>query len=221
MRLTVLALELVSWWPIVLLWSWTSTLRSGLDTNTVGSPAATVSRRSKRTRLLTALSILLHPSLILIDNGHFQYNSFPLALTLLTTHLFQTDHDALGAIAFCASLLFKQMSLYWAPAIFAYLLGKCIYLPRQLGLRLFLSLALVTTCTFAAAFYPFFVPFPTALLDVLQRLFPVGRGIFEDKVANFWCASHVLVKWKIWFAKETMAKVSGQTRSCRACAHQV
>ena len=25
------------------------------------------------------------------------------------------------------------------------------------------------------------------IMQVLHRLFPVGRGLYEDKVANFWC----------------------------------
>ena len=31
---------------------------------------------------------------------------------------------------------------------------------------------------------------------VLVRLVPLQRGLFEDYVANFWCATHTLVKWK-------------------------
>jgi len=27
-------------------------------------------------------------------------------------------------------------------------------------------------------------------------MFPFGRGLFEDKVANFWCASNVVYKWR-------------------------
>jgi hypothetical protein len=33
-------------------------------------------------------------------------------------------------------------------------------------------------------------------------------GIFEDKVANVWCASNVLIKWKLLFSPSWMAKVS-------------
>jgi alpha-1,3-glucosyltransferase len=84
-------------------------------------------------QIVTILSILLQPSLILIDNGHFQYNSFPLAMTLLSVYLFQQGNDLLGAVAFSASLLFKQMGLYWSPAVFGYLLGKCIWLGGDEG----------------------------------------------------------------------------------------
>lgn len=37
-------------------------------------------------------------------------------------------------------------------------------------------------------------------LQVLQRLAPLKRGIFEDYVANFWCATSILAKWKQLFS---------------------
>lgn len=52
----------------------------------------------------------------------------PLGLTLLAINAFAVGHDLLGAILFVLSLGFKQMSLYYAPAIGSYLIGKCIYL---------------------------------------------------------------------------------------------
>ena len=39
----------------------------------------------------------------------------------------------LGAVSFVLSLGFKQMALYYAPAIGSYLLGKCIYLGSTQG----------------------------------------------------------------------------------------
>jgi alpha-1,3-glucosyltransferase len=92
------------------------------------------------------LTLLFHPALLLIDFGHFQYNSVMLGkslfiggvsdphqhtlsgLTLLAINAFATGHDLLGAILFVSSLGFKQMALYYAPAIGSYLIGKCIYL---------------------------------------------------------------------------------------------
>lgn len=32
--------------------------------------------------------------------------------------------------------------------------------------------------------------------QVLHRIFPLRRGLYEDYVANFWCTSSVLLKWK-------------------------
>ena len=41
--------------------------------------------------------------------------------------------DVVAAIFFVASLGFKQMALYYAPAIGSYLLAKCVYLGQKNG----------------------------------------------------------------------------------------
>ena len=46
------------------------------------------------------------------------------------------------------------------------------------------------------------------LLDPLTRIFPFGRGLFEDKVANFWCASNVVFKWRNWAGALTLIRLS-------------
>lgn len=33
-----------------------------------------------------------------------------------------------------------------------------------------------------------------SLNAVLCRIFPFGRGLFEDKVANFWCIADFVIK---------------------------
>lgn len=79
------------------------------------------------TRKHTALLlILLQPGLILIDNGHFQYNAVMLGLVLWAINSFLDDQDVLGSIFFCLALGFKQMALYFSPAVFGYLLGKSL-----------------------------------------------------------------------------------------------
>lgn len=30
---------------------------------------------------------------------------------------------------------------------------------------------------------------------IIHRMFPFARGLYEDKVANFWCISNVFYKW--------------------------
>ncbi len=45
------------------------------------------------------------------------------------------------------------------------------------------------------------------VLQVLHRLFPFQRGVFEDKVGNVWCASNVIIKWKTYFEQSTMVKI--------------
>lgn len=52
-----------------------------------------------------------------------------LGLTVLAVNCFHAGYDFIGAAAFVCSLCFKQMALYYSPAIFAYLLGRCLMLP--------------------------------------------------------------------------------------------
>lgn len=61
------------------------------------------------------------------------------------------------------------------------------------------------------SFLLLFLPFLSSLsllAQVLHRLFPFARGLYEDKVANAWCASSVIVKWHLWFARETMVRAA-------------
>jgi len=76
--------------------------------------------------------------------------------------------------------------------------------------RLFLHLAAVTASTFILLFLPWLPPFAplSEILQPISRIFPFGRGLFEDKVANFWCASNVVFKWKIWFSRWFLVKLS-------------
>lgn len=96
MRLSVLWTEALVWLPVVLLWSRT---------------------QAPRLRSLAALTVLLQPALILIDNGHFQYNSVMLGFTLLAQTCFHWEYDLTGAACFVFSLCYKQMALYYAPAM--------------------------------------------------------------------------------------------------------
>ena len=67
---------------------------------------------------------LFQPALMLIDHGHFQYNAVSLGLALWAIVALLHDWDLVGAALFCHSLGFKQMSLFFAPTFFFYMLGK-------------------------------------------------------------------------------------------------
>ncbi|KAI0050368.1 glycosyltransferase family 57 protein [Auriscalpium vulgare] len=166
--------------------------------------------RSRRTQNIALLTLLFQPALLLIDFGHFQYNSVMLGFTLLAINFFIRGQDLRGAVFFTLSLGFKQMALYYAPAVGSYLIGKCLYLGPKDGGRLFIRLALVTTLSFIIIFLPFLPPFApiSSILDPITRIFPFARGIFEDKVANFWCASNVVVKWNRWASRAALLRLS-------------
>ena len=51
---------------------------------------------------------------------------------------------------------------------------------------------LAVLSTLAAALAPWLQG--QALFQVLHRIFPFARGLYEDKVANFWCSISVLFK---------------------------
>jgi hypothetical protein len=73
----------------------------------------------------------LSPPFILIDHGHFQYNCVSLGLVVLAVFYIYRNRTLLAAVAFVLSMCFKQMSLYFAPAFFAYLLAKTRQEARQ------------------------------------------------------------------------------------------
>ncbi|KAF8950940.1 Glucosyltransferase-like protein [Haplosporangium bisporale] len=160
------------------------------------------------TRKHTALLlILLQPGLILIDNGHFQYNAVMLGLVLWAINSFLDDQDVLGSIFFCLALGFKQMALYFSPAVFGYLLGKslrqgffgCIWKLIKLGTTVIATLGLM--------FSPW-LQSQEEILQVVHRIFPVFRGLYQDKVANIWCAVNVVIKLREMFDIQELVRFS-------------
>ncbi|PWN53146.1 hypothetical protein IE53DRAFT_384370 [Violaceomyces palustris] len=199
--------------------------------------------RGKRTQTISIFTILLQPALILVDNGHFQYNSVMLGFAALSFGFLYTTLPSPGvkeddsstslkagvltkgkveqvfeggvgkakrkitdlsrrlsydyiwsALFFCLSLSFKQMALYYAPAIFAVMLGRCWGLSKVdvgRGLNLFLGLGITVTVTLGTVFSPWLTSTFQAG-QVIHRIFPLARGLFEDKVSNIWCFISVL-----------------------------
>ncbi|MBW0497673.1 hypothetical protein O181_037388 [Austropuccinia psidii MF-1] len=211
LRLTVIFSELLIWIPIVSIYH-LITFNSFTPSSKFNHQRQTfrLTNTNWKNAMYSILFILLNPNIILIDNGHFQFNSVMLGLTLASLTCFHTNRDKLGAIFFVCSLAFKQMALYYSPAIFAYLFGKCLYLPYPSGLKMFIKLALASSFTLVAIFSPFIFTssFPNSLIQAIHRIFPLGRGLFEDKVANFWCAVNVIVKVRQLASVKTLANLS-------------
>ncbi|NXJ03351.1 ALG6 glucosyltransferase, partial [Odontophorus gujanensis] len=173
----------------------------------------------------SALCILLYPGLILIDHGHFQYPFFfcmSLGFALWGVLCLSYDWDLLGSVAFCLALNYKQMELYHSLPFFCYLLGKCFKKGlKGKGLLLLTKLAGAVLASFAVCWLPFCTDVEQ-IMQVLRRLFPIDRGLFEacmfsspppcckcsDKVANIWCSLSVLIKIKNVVSPQTQLKLS-------------
>ncbi|KAJ3014749.1 Glucosyltransferase-like protein [Thoreauomyces humboldtii] len=186
MRLTALVTELAIYVPAVILFAkyWIPTSDTA------------------RKQVLVTL-ILLQPALIIIDHGHFQYNSAMLGLTLWAIVGLLSGHYLLGSVAFVLALNFKQMALFYALPIFCFLLGVCARTPN----RLFVKLGVTVAGTLALVFAIHSTQAEDAL-QVLRRVFPVERGLYEDKVANVWCALSVVVKLRSLYTQQTLVIVS-------------
>ncbi|KAL2008695.1 hypothetical protein VTN00DRAFT_6889 [Thermoascus crustaceus] len=175
---------------------------------------------------IALVAIFMQPSTILIDHGHFQYNTVMLGLVVASLEGILAGRFLWACLFFVGALCFKQMALYYSPVIFSFLLGSCIF-PRIKIIRL-MAISLVTLAAFAILFAPIIIGAlydsnhgnPTAgpappllqalpvkineqswiypavfqLAQVIHRVFPFARGLFEDKVANAWCAIHTFYK---------------------------
>ncbi|KAM7388131.1 hypothetical protein PAMP_024330 [Pampus punctatissimus] len=176
MRATVLVADLLIFIPAVVLYCFC------------------LSDGSSKKKVSTLLCFLLYPGLILIDYGHFQYNVVSLGFALWGVLALGLGWDMLGSMAFSLALSYKQMELYHALPFFCYLLGKCVKLGLMgRGLFLLVRIAATVLVTFALCWLPFLSD-PNQALQVVRRIFPVARGLFEDKVANTWCSLNILIK---------------------------
>lgn len=180
---------------------------------------------------IALVAILMQPATILIDHAHFQYNTVMLGFVLASMAGVLSDRYMLACIFFVAAICFKQMALYYAPAVFAYLLGVCLvpklHIGRSLGIATatLVSFALIFAPLLLGSLYdayrgipspldlsdrqgnpllaqilpyigfnPFAYPILLQLTQIIHRIFPFARGLFEDKVANFWCVIHTFHK---------------------------
>ncbi|WPH00053.1 glycosyltransferase family 57 protein [Acrodontium crateriforme] len=173
---------------------------------------------------IAVAAILLQPATILIDHGHFQYNTVMNGFVLASMASMVAGRPLWSCVYFVAALGFKQMALFFAPAVAAYLAGICFF-PKVKPLRL-VGIAIITVLSFVVLFLPlvlgtafdthrniklpssavlppllstlpvevspnaFYYPYLVQLVQAIHRIFPFARGLFEDKVANVWCAIH-------------------------------
>ncbi|XP_060555818.1 dolichyl pyrophosphate Man9GlcNAc2 alpha-1,3-glucosyltransferase-like [Ruditapes philippinarum] len=179
MRFSVLFADLLVYFPAVM-WIFTARKPNPKDSDSA---------------VKSYLLMLMYPGLILIDYGHFQYNCISLGLALAAVTSLADSQDVLGSVLFCLSLNYKQMELYHAMPFFCFLLGSCLRNCKHGGIVQLIKIGLTVIVTFAVSWAPFLYSVDS-VMQVVHRLFPFARGIFEDKVSNIWCSLSVVIKWK-------------------------
>uniref|UniRef100_A0AC34F1T3 Alpha-1,3-glucosyltransferase n=1 Tax=Panagrolaimus sp. ES5 TaxID=591445 RepID=A0AC34F1T3_9BILA len=164
-------------------------------------------------RFVIGLAALLYPGLIYIDNGHFQYNHVALGFFIWAICCFQKRKVLWGSFFFVLALNFKQMELYHSLPIFVYLLSLSCASSPSVTTRITRTICNVSKLgnvvifTFVLLWLPFFQNIEL-FKQVLRRIFPFERGIFEDKVANFWCSLNVIYKLKTHLSTEILIQIS-------------
>ncbi|XP_017797847.1 PREDICTED: dolichyl pyrophosphate Man9GlcNAc2 alpha-1,3-glucosyltransferase, partial [Habropoda laboriosa] len=202
MRLSVLCVDILVYVPSILYFMLTNRISENFKTEEV----CIFGLKRKHINIVI---ILIYPGLILIDHGHFQYNSLSLGLFVSAVTFMLQDSFITGSILFTAALSYKQMELYHALPIFFYILGKHLPARKQFSsfnLLMLLCISITVILTFFIIWLPFLKDAET-FINVIFRLFPVARGVFEDKVANIWCTLNVVYKLQNAFANKELAKI--------------
>ncbi|KAI6227232.1 putative dolichyl pyrophosphate Glc1Man9GlcNAc2 alpha-1,3-glucosyltransferase [Aphelenchoides besseyi] len=132
--------------------------------------------------------LIMNPSLLLLDNIHFQYNSMMYGLFCIAVAFLLRAQWLKSAFVFSVLLNFKHIYLYYAPALIG-IFSAAFLLPINFGLvKRTLQLGLVVATPLIVSFGPFvFTGGLEALTQILSRLFPFKRGLTHSYWApNFW-----------------------------------
>lgn len=151
--------------------------------------------------LLVLIAFLLKPDIVLIDHGHFQYNSLILGLILGAFYCLKTKNYYLCCLLFTIAIHAKQMAVYYALAFFAGLIGSVIkdYKGNNIKIiSMLIKFAVIVLSTSLLIWLPFIIT--NSAHNVVSAIFPIHRGLYQLKVQNFWCISDVVFKWEKIFS---------------------
>lgn len=169
------------------------------------SPPSTVHRQN--VLFYTAL-VLLYPGQILIDHGHYQYNCVFMGLVLWSVIFMQKGRQAFAAFTFTLALNYKQMSLYYSLPFFWYIASLNLRTkPLWKGLGNMIFIGFIVASSSALLFLPF-LSSKENLQQVIHRIFPFYRGVFEDKVANIWFSMSLFYKYRNFYSMNQLLKAS-------------
>ncbi|GJQ11311.1 hypothetical protein GpartN1_g3102.t1 [Galdieria partita] len=137
------------------------------------------------------ITTTVEPCLLLIDHGHFQYNGVSIALVLWSAISLLNYNFVWACLFYICSIHFKQTSLYFSLCFASYFFSR-LKTQQRWKLKL-LQCAIVTILLFVIIWWPWLKDWKS-FSQALARIFPVSRGLYEDKVANFWCTLSPFVK---------------------------
>jgi len=155
-------------------------------------------------KFLVLLS-LVAPPFIMVDYGHFQYNCVSLGLTVLAATCLLFNQTAICAFFFTLAVHHKQMSLYHAIPFFCHLTGTLIMKKVDLLSTFRVAVTILSTVGLM------WLPFGDYWIYPFRRVFPLQRGVYEDKVGSFWYALDRVYPLKKNFTDERMAQICGIT----------
>ena len=163
--------------------------------------------------IIFLLLILLNPLMIIIDHGHFQYNNIMLGFFVFSLYFLLSDKYFLSILFLSFCVNFKQMGLYYAIIFPIYVIKKLFFSENLKNIKQYLIsilciifYAVITLLINFVIYYPWIKY--NKLTDVFSRIFPFKRGIFEDKVATFWCVINIFIKLNKIFEIKNLIKLS-------------
>jgi alpha-1,3-glucosyltransferase len=163
---------------------------------------------------MVLLLILINPLMVIIDHGHFQYNNVMHGFFVLALFFLYTEKYILAIIFYSFCINFKQMGLYYAIPFPLYVIKKLFFSKskKNENNNILISIiyvglyGIVTLITNVIIYLPWLKN--NKMNDVFSRIFPVRRGIYEDKVATFWCTLNIFYKLNNHFNNSVLIKLA-------------
>jgi alpha-1,3-glucosyltransferase len=163
---------------------------------------------------MVLLLILINPLMVIIDHGHFQYNNVMHGFFVLALFFLYTEKYILAIIFYSFCINFKQMGLYYAIPFPLYVIKKLFFSKskKNENNNILISIiyvglyGIVTLITNVIIYLPWLKN--NKMNDVFSRIFPVRRGIYEDKVATFWCTLNIIYKLNNHFNNSVLIKLA-------------
>ena len=163
---------------------------------------------------MVLLLTLINPLLIIIDHGHFQYNNVMHGFFVLALFFLYSEKYILAIIFYSFCINFKQMGLYYAIPFPLYVIKKMFFNKSKnkennnalISLIYIGIYGIITIITNVIIYLPWLKT--NKINDVFSRIFPVRRGIYEDKVATFWCTLNIFYKLNNHFKTEHLIRLA-------------